>query len=91
MGAGPRPLFAEAATALTAAIVEDVKTIEPLQDVEIEVPGEDRSYLLLDWLSAILLKFEMDHLLFREFRVTVGPKGLTAKARGEPFDPHGII
>jgi SHS2 domain-containing protein len=80
-------LFAEAAEALTAAIVEDVTTIEPRQTADFKLAGDDHAYLLLDWLKTLLMKFEMEHLLFREFHVHVGAGGLTATARGEPFDP----
>lgn len=79
-------LFAEGAEALTAAIVDNVTTIEPRQQVEFQIPGDDRAYLLCDWLKALLLKFEIEHLLFRRFRVTVGGAGLTAAAWGEPYD-----
>jgi SHS2 domain-containing protein len=80
-------LFAEAAEALTAAIVEDVAAVEPRQAADFRIAGGDRAHLLLDWLKAVLMKFEMDHVLFREFRVRVGADGLTATARGEPYDP----
>jgi SHS2 domain-containing protein len=80
-------LFAEAAEALTAAIIEEAGTIEPLQEVEFRIAGDDRTYLLLDWLQAVLMRFNVEQLLFREFRVCVTDAGLTAIARGEPFDP----
>jgi len=79
-------LFAEAAEALTAAIVEDVTAIEPRDVAEFRIAGDDRAYLLFDWLKALLLKFEIERLLFREFQVHVGDDGLAATARGEPFD-----
>jgi SHS2 domain-containing protein len=44
--------------------------------------------LLFDWLKAVFMKFEIDRLLFRRFRVHVGPAGLAATAEGEPFDPE---
>ncbi len=80
-------LFAEAAEALTAAIVEDVTKIGARAATEFRITGGDRTFLLLDWLQAVLSKFEIDHLLFRRFRVSVGADGLTATAWGEPFDP----
>jgi SHS2 domain-containing protein len=81
-------LFREAAEALTAAIVEDIDTIRPRQDESFRIDGADRAYLLFDWLKALLVKFEVDHLLFRHFDVRVTDDGLTAAARGEPFDPE---
>ncbi|HEX4589152.1 MAG TPA: archease, partial [Gemmataceae bacterium] len=43
-------LFADAATALTAAIVEDVSAIEPRLSEEFCIAGDDVAYLLFDWL-----------------------------------------
>jgi SHS2 domain-containing protein len=80
-------LFAEAAEALTAAIVEDVASIEPRTEVTFRIGGTDPAYLLFDWLKALLLKFEIEHLLFGQFAVQVGGDGLAATARGEPYDP----
>jgi len=80
-------LFAEAAEALSAAIVEDVTTIEPREPVEIAIDGTDLAYLLFDWLRGLLLRFEIGHRLYRRFDVSVRPDGLTATAWGEPFDP----
>jgi SHS2 domain-containing protein len=80
-------LFAEAALALTAAIVEDVTTIEPREEVELIVTGNDTAYRMVDWLTSVLIEFETEHWLFREFRVKNRPTGLTATCRGEPFDP----
>jgi SHS2 domain-containing protein len=79
-------LFADAAEALTAAIVEDVTSIEPREESTFRIAGDDRAYLLFDWLRTLLMKFEMDRMLFREFRVTVGETELTASAWGEPYD-----
>jgi SHS2 domain-containing protein len=80
-------LFAEAAQAMFAAIVEDSKTVQPLQPVEVRVTGTDREYLLFDWLKALLYRFDAEHLLFSRFAVHVGDKGLTGTAWGEPLDP----
>jgi SHS2 domain-containing protein len=80
-------LFAEAAEALSATIVEDVATIESREPAEIKIDGTDLAYLLFDWLRELLLRFEVGRRLFRRFDVTVRPDGLTATAWGEPFDP----
>lgn len=80
-------LFAEAASCLFSAVVEDVGTIRPAQEFQVQVPGSDREYLLFDWLNHLLQAFESDKLLFSRFDVEVGDDGLTATAWGEPFDP----
>ena len=80
-------LFAEAAEALMAAIVEDVHSIQPVRTFEFRVVGTDLAYLLFDWLKELLYHFDAEHRLFCRFEVKVGPEGLEAVARGEPYDP----
>src|SRR5262245_48956363 len=80
-------LFAEAGRALLAAIVEDLGTVLATHPVEVRLAGEDREYLLFDWLRTLLVHFDADRLLLARFDVAVGPGGLTATAWGEPLDP----
>lgn len=80
-------LFAEAAQALFAAIVEDPGSVQPLQQIDVELADEDRAYLLFDWLRELLYRFDSEHLLCSRFAVQVRADGLTGKAWGEPFDP----
>jgi SHS2 domain-containing protein len=79
-------LFAEAAQALFAAIVEDLAAVRPLQQVEVQLSGSDREYLLFDWLKELLYRFDAEHLLFSRFQVHVHDDGLTGSAWGEPLD-----
>lgn len=79
-------LFAEAALCLFSAILEDVAAVEPRQAVVIELSGEDREFLLFDWLRELLLRCDADHQVFGKFEVQVRVNGLTATAWGEPFD-----
>jgi SHS2 domain-containing protein len=79
-------LFAEAGRALTAAIVDDVESIEPRQEVALVIAGQDLEFLLLDWLSALLMKFEVERLLFSEFKVAIDGGVVTGYLQGEPFD-----
>lgn len=52
----------------------------------IELNGECLERLLVDWLGELLYLHEVDHLLFKEFRIeSVGEQGLKAVAKGEPF------
>ncbi len=80
-------LFAEAARALFSAIVEDLGTVVASQRVEVRIPGEDREFLLFDWLRTLLYRFDAEHLLFSRFEVKVGDAGLEGAAWGEPMDP----
>jgi len=84
-------LFAEAARALFSAIVEDLGTVAPRQKVEVNLTGEDRDYLLFDWLNELLFRFDTEHLLFGRFEVEtrfLGETEFLAKgtAWGEPLD-----
>jgi SHS2 domain-containing protein len=80
-------LFAEMATALLAAMVENPDAVRPEAAATIEIAGADREYLLFDWLKELLYRFDADHLLYSRFEVRVGADGLTATVRGEPLDP----
>lgn len=80
-------LFAEAAECLMTAIIEDLRSIHPRDEVRITIAGTDREYLLFDWLRELLARFDTDHMLFARFAVELGDDGLTASAWGEPFDP----
>jgi SHS2 domain-containing protein len=79
-------LFAEAAEALFAAIVEDLTTVRPLQQIDVQLSGSNREFLLFDWLKELLYRFDAEHLLFGRFEVHVTADGLTGKAWGEALD-----
>ena len=79
-------LFVEAAQALFAAIVEDLGTVDPRQKLEVKLAGDDRAYLLFDWLNELLFRFDTEHLLFGRFELQVDEAGLSGTAWGEPLD-----
>jgi SHS2 domain-containing protein len=79
-------LFAEAGLALFATIVENIDAARPLQQVDFNIPGEDREYLLFDFLRELLYRFDGEHLVLCRFAVEVRANGLTAQAWGEPLD-----
>ena len=79
-------LFAEAAEALFAAAVEDLSTVQPLQRYDVRLTGDDRVYLLFDWLNELLYQYDTRHLLFSRFEVQVTNDGLIGSAWGEPLD-----
>ena len=80
-------LFAEAAEALFAAIVEELGAVRPLHRIDVRLPGDDREYLLFDWLRELLYRFDSGHLLLSRFEVKVSDAGLEGAAWGEPLDP----
>lgn len=79
-------LFVEAAEALFTAIVEDLASVRPSQQIEIELPADEREYLLFDWLNELLYRYETEHLLFGRFEVKLDEAGLHGTAWGEPLD-----
>jgi SHS2 domain-containing protein len=85
-------LFVEAARALFSAIVDDLSAIRPERKIEVRVQGDEREFLLFDWLNELLYQCETQHLVFGHFEVHVGEGGLTGSAWGESLDParHGV-
>lgn len=81
-------LFAEAACALFATLVENLDSVRPMQQLEVTITGDDREYLLFDWLKELLYRFDAEHLLLSRFEVRVGADGLQGHAWGEPLDPQ---
>jgi SHS2 domain-containing protein len=79
-------LFAEAAQALFAVLVEDLSAVRPAQPVELRIDGDERDLLLFDWLKELLYRCDAEHLLFSRFDVKVREDGLSATAWGEPLD-----
>jgi SHS2 domain-containing protein len=79
-------LFAEAGRALFAALVDDLDSVEPRERQEIAIEGDDRAFLLFDWLNELLFRFETQHWLFGRFEVQVAENGLRGAAWGEPLD-----
>lgn len=79
-------LFAEAAAALFSAIIEDLGTVEPHERHDIQLAGDDRAFLLFDWLNELLFRFDSEHWLFSRFEVRVHDTGLSGTAWGEKLD-----
>jgi SHS2 domain-containing protein len=78
-------LFAEAARALFATLVDDLDSVRPGQRVDIRLPPDELPYLLFDWLNELLYRWDTEHLLCSRFDVQVNG-GLVAAAWGEPAD-----
>lgn len=81
-------VFVEAAQALFEAICPDLVSIRPERRVDITLVGDERDYLLFDWLKQLLYHFDAEHLLFGRFEAQVRADGLTGAAWGECLDPE---
>lgn len=79
-------LFVEAAQALFETIIPDLASVRPQKKIEITLTGDDRAYLLFDWLKELLFHFDAEHLLLGKFEAHVREDGLTGAAWGEPLD-----
>lgn len=80
-------LFVEAARALFSAVVEDLSTVEQREHYDIQLTGDDRPYLLFDWLNELLFQFDTSHRLFGHFEIHIEGDRLSGSAWGEPLDP----
>jgi SHS2 domain-containing protein len=80
-------LFAEAARGLFSLFVVNLEQVRCVQEGTYRVDGDERDYLLFDWLNELLYSFETERFLLAEFDVQIEKNGLVATARGEPMDP----
>ena len=83
--------YENAASAMFQTMTE-LDTINPDTEVELEVEGDDEGALLYNWLESLLVKFEVDGLLFSCFKITQLERKrekyrITAKAYGELYNP----
>jgi SHS2 domain-containing protein len=81
-------LFAEAALCLFSAVVENLNSVRPEVRQTFELSGDDREYLLFDWLRELLYRLDAEHMAFSKFEVRVRDDGLSATAWGEKLDPE---
>jgi SHS2 domain-containing protein len=84
-------LFEEAGRALTSLVVETPDaTVRARERIEFALTAAEPSDLLFDWLHALLVAFEVRHLLFVRFAVEIdevaGGLRLRASAWGERVD-----
>jgi SHS2 domain-containing protein len=79
-------LFAQAAEALFCTIVEDPRQVRPVTPFDLKIRGEEKEYLLFDWLNELLFQFETNRMVFGRFEVHVDSSGITARAWGEVLD-----
>jgi SHS2 domain-containing protein len=82
-------LFVTAAKGFTKVLVTNPSAIRPRRSVEIELGGTDLTDLLVRWLSELLYLFDVERILFSQYKVHVDATGLCLKARlkGEQYDP----
>ncbi|MEM2972122.1 MAG: archease [Candidatus Bathyarchaeia archaeon] len=84
--------FENAAVAMFDVMTE-VEKVNPIVREEVEVSAGDEYALLYGWLENLLVKFEIEGMLYSKFRVlsleqTAGGFRLKAEAWGEKFNPE---
>ncbi len=85
----------QAANAFYDIMINPKSVLPRIEDI-VKVEGHDESELLYDWLEALLLRFDIDGMVYSEFQIDPiflgnGPLNLQAKIRGERYDrqKHG--
>jgi SHS2 domain-containing protein len=83
--------FENAALAMFDVMTE-VEKVKPKIRDEVEVEAEDEKALLYSWLEALLVKFEIEEMLYSKFKVsslnrTSNGFRLKAEIWGEKFNP----
>lgn len=92
-GADLNEAFENAALAMFETMT-DTADIEPKIEEIVEVEGEDKFSLLYNWLEDLLVRFEIENMLYSKFEVldilkeANGKFRLKAKIYGEPFNPE---
>lgn len=74
-------------------VMTDTTKVNPLHKEVVEVEAEDEYALLYSWLEALLVKFEVEQMLFSKFEVhsfkeTKEGFKLKASVWGEKFNPE---
>lgn len=85
-GSTSKEAFENAARALFHLIVDE-NSVEPKEEVSIEVAGTDPLNLLVNWLSELLYLYDAEHWLFRDFELkTLDDHTARGHAWGEKFN-----
>ena len=74
-------------------VMTDVDKVDPEVEDYVEVSGEDEYSLLYNWLEALLVKAEIEGMLYSKFKIrelgkSNGGFRLKAKIWGEKFNPE---
>lgn len=92
-GRTPEELFANAGYALFDLLVENLEEVKAEGEVEVkvEVNAEEWEDLLAGWLRELLYWYDVKKWAFCEFEVDLRPRRLSARCKGEAFDPERHI
>ena len=82
--------FENAALAMFETMT-DTSNVEPIVEEDIEIEGDDEQSLLYNWLEELLVRFEVENILYSKFKVLEIRKEnerlkLKARVYGETFN-----
>jgi protein archease len=91
-GQNTEEAFENAALAMFEVMTDSAK-VNPTQEDSLEVEAEDEYALLYNWLEALLVKFEVNGMLYSKFKIdtiqdTSENFKLNATIWGEKFNPE---
>jgi SHS2 domain-containing protein len=78
-------LFENSAEALESVMI-DLKSIDVKDVKRVNLSSDTYENLLFDWLSEIIVLFEVDSFAIRKFNVKIIDKSLRAECSGEKID-----
>ena len=86
-GYGPtkEEAFGQAGLALTA-VIADLQTIEPMEEITIDCEEQDDELLFANWLNSLLYEMATRRMLLSKFEISIENGQLQAKAWGEKID-----
>jgi tRNA nucleotidyltransferase (CCA-adding enzyme) len=85
VGTSKEEAFEQAATALTAVIINP-EVLAAQENVTFACEAPDDELLLFDWLNALIYEMATRRLLFSKFEVHLDGQRLQARAWGEKID-----
>lgn len=79
-------LLVEAGKGLMSIFVDRPEKIQPLKKEQIRIEGTEPDYLLFDWLTELLFRFETQRMLYCEFEIVKSDQDILATVRGEELE-----
>jgi SHS2 domain-containing protein len=82
----------ENAALATFEVMTDTDKVDPTVAESVEVEGSDEQALLYNWIEDLLIRFDLQGILYAKFKLdpiqkTGGQLKLTGTIHGEKFDP----
>jgi SHS2 domain-containing protein len=77
--------FVEGAKAMFQVMCE-IKNVKAIKEIKVEVEGNDKETMFIEWLNALLSQKDIEDMFFSEFEVKVDGNKLIGLAKGENMD-----